>query len=175
MEPDPVKYLIGMIFKEERYADRALRFLGEREGDVDFVSPPFPFDETDYYRDEMGAPLYRKFFTFSRLRSPGDLVGLKLVSRDVEEELKRQGSRTVNLDPGYMDFGKIVLASFKYKVNKIYLDRGVYADPVLYYEKRTFLPHPWTFPDMRGGRYEETFLHVRSLYRETMKRVRENR
>jgi hypothetical protein len=68
-----------------------------------------------------------------------------------------------------MDFGKLVLASFKYKPNKIYLARGVYADPTLFYEQGAFHPWPWTFPDMRSGAYNEVFLGMRELYRKAMK------
>jgi hypothetical protein len=171
MEPDPVKLIVGSIYREKRSVEYAIRMLEDELGKVDFRSPSYPFDATDYYNSEMGSPLYREFFSFKKLVSPGDLAGVKILSAEVEKKLAEQGRRKVNLDPGYMDFGKLVLASFKYKANKIYLDRGVYADPTLYFEKGTFLPHPWSFPDMRGGVYTEIFLHIRTLYKEDMKRI----
>jgi len=175
MHPEPVKYVVGTIFGDERVADRALLLLEEELGDVDYTSPVYVFDATDYYCDEMGSPLFRKFYSFKRLASPGDLAGVKVLTSRIEEKFAEQGKRRVNLDPGYMDIGKFVLASFKYKVDKIYLDRGVYADPALYFEKGVFLAYPWSFPDMRGGAYSGTFLHMRELYKENLRALRKER
>ncbi|MFQ6103711.1 MAG: DUF4416 family protein [Candidatus Glassbacteria bacterium] len=172
MEPDPVKFVIGVIYREGRFMEEAIGMLVDELGETDSVSPPFSFNATDYYNEEMGSPLYRRFLSIKRLMSPGELVGVKLLSREIEKRLTDHGRRRVNLDPGYMDYGKFVLASFKYKANKIYLDRGVYADPALYYEKGMFRPYPWSFPDMRSGAYNDFFLNARSLYREAMKEHR---
>jgi hypothetical protein len=171
-DPDPVKYVVGAIFGDESIAGRAIECLEEDLGEVDYVSPVFVFDATNYYCDEMGSPLYRKFYAFKRLASPGDLARVKVMASRIEEQFARQGRRQVNLDPGYVDIGKYVLASFKYKVDKVYLDRGVYADPTLYYENRTFLAYPWSFPDMKCGVYSDTFLHIRKLYKENLRELR---
>jgi hypothetical protein len=64
-----------------------------------------------------------------------------------------------------MDLNKVVLASAKYNGQKIYLDHGIYADPTLWYEKGSFHPYPYSFPDFKTGEYIETFIQIRALYK----------
>ena len=168
-EPDPVKFLVGAIYRVDLALEEATRELERTYGEIDFRGDPVPFDATEYYSSEMGSPLTRMFFSFRHLMSPGGLVPMKLRCGEIEEATGENGRRKVNLDPGYMDFGKFVLASFKYKPNKIYLAQGVYADPTLFFEQGAFHPYPWTFPDMRGSAHHETFLRIRGLYREAMR------
>ena len=67
-KPDPVKLICGMIAAETcLFRPRAADELAGRFGPVDVVSDDIPFDMTDYYRAEMGSPLWRRFV---RLRPP---------------------------------------------------------------------------------------------------------
>jgi len=171
-EPDPVKLVIGAIFRENEILDEACRLLEEEFGEIDFRSPRYPFDATDYYDAEMGGPLSREFLSFRNLVGPADLVRAKIRSRAIEETLSRDGKRRVNLDPGYLDYGKFLLASFKYGPHKIYLDRGVYADLALYYEKGDFIAYPWSFPDMKTRVYNDAFMKIRARYKDDLRRIR---
>ena len=74
--------------------------------------------------------------------------------------------RPLNLDPGYLTLGKLVLASTKDFAHRIYLSRGIYAEVTLQYRHRRWEHHQYTFPDYRREDYQQFF----SECREGMKR-----
>jgi len=168
--PLPVKLIIAALYFDENRLNAAREKLLQHFGPVDFTSPPFPFALTDYYVPEMGAPIMRLFYGFKQLISPGDLAKIKLTTNALENELSLNGQRQVNLDPGYLDPDKLVLASAKYNGQKIYLAAGIWADLTLHYEKGHFSAYPWSFADFRSGEYEKTFLRLREIYKAQLKR-----
>jgi len=144
---------------------RLFPMLEERFGRIDHRGAARPFDGTDYYEDEMGSSLVRLVVSFEPLCEAPDIVQVKLDTAAIEEDLSEGGARRVNIDPGYMDYYKIVLASFKEGPQKIYLGRGVYADPILLFFEGEFGPLSWTFPDFKSGRYREDLREIRALYK----------
>ncbi|MGH7496770.1 MAG: DUF4416 family protein [bacterium] len=167
--PKPVKLILATLDGDEAVAAQARTRLCTAFGEIDFVSARFPFAATDYYVREMGKPLYRQFYAFTGLISPEALPGIKMRTHALENELAVAGKRRVNLDPGYLDTDKLVLASAKYHGNKIYLGQGIWADMTLHYEKGKFTALPWSFPDFRSGLYEQTFLRIREVYKKQLK------
>ena len=168
--PKPVKYFIGALFSDEALLKDAIARCEEFLGPVDYTSGQFLFESTDYYQPEMGSPINRQFFSFSKLKNPSMLAVAKIQSNTIEENLARSGKRKVNLDIGYMDFHKVILASAKYNGQKIYLDHGIYADPTLYYEKGKFHPYSWAFPDFQETElYYPVLLRIREIYKAQLK------
>ncbi|MBD3274230.1 MAG: DUF4416 family protein [Candidatus Marinimicrobia bacterium] len=168
--PHPVKYFIGALFSDETLLKEAVEQCTNCFGAVDFTSEQFLFESTDYYEPEMGSPIHRQFFSFENLKNPSLLATAKIQTNNIEQDVKTSGTRKVNLDIGYMDFHKIVLASAKYNGQKIYLDHGIYADPTLYYEKGQFYPHDWAFPDFQETeQYYPALLRIRELYKLQLK------
>lgn len=166
-EGGPVKYFAALLLSRGVEVQGVLDGgLGDILGEADFTGEPHPFDMTDYYEDEMGPDLRRVIVSFSRLGEAPDLVEVKLSVDRLEEKLSGESGRTVNIDPGYIDYFKAVLASFKEGPQKIYLGRGVYADPVLMFEDGEWRILPWSFPDFREGLYMEEFGDIRRIYRE---------
>ncbi len=145
--------------------------LSDILGETDFIGPPHPFDMTDYYEDEMGPALNRVIVSFTRLGEAPDLVDVKLEVDRLEEKFSGGAGRTVNIDPGYIDYFKAVLASFKEGPQKIYLGRGVYADPVLMFEDHEWRVLPWSFPDFKEKLYMEEFGAIRRIYKEQRREV----
>ena len=170
--PNPVKLFIGVLYSDAERLQAARSRCEEVFGAIDYASSDYPFDVTDYYRGEMGWPIRRVFWSFAGLINPDELPRVKLTTNAIEDELAVDGGRRVNLDPGYLDYDKAVLASAKYNGQKIYLADGIYADLTLRYEKGHFYPYPWSFPDFKSGIYEKTFLRIRELYKGQMKRAR---
>jgi hypothetical protein len=84
-----------------------------------------------------------------------------------------ENGRLVNLDVGYLDLNKIVLASFKGAGQKIYLGGGAWADMTARYRGGRYQPFEWTFPDFRNGRYDEEFKTIRKILREQLAALRE--
>jgi len=168
--PLPVKLIIAALYSDENFLNAAREKLIQQFGPVDLTSPPFPFALTDYYVPEMGTPIMRLFYGFAQLISPGDLARVKLTTNAIESELSRNGMRPVNLDPGYLDPDKLVLASAKYNGQKVYLADGIWADLTLHYEKGHFTAYPWSFADFCSGEYEKIFLRMREIYKAQLKR-----
>lgn len=156
-------------FEYNKEIDSCLNILSERYGEIDYQSKWFPFDITDYYENEMGTGLMRCFISFKPLYSPKHLADFKIYTNNVEQSFSQKGDRCVNLDCGYMDYFKLVLASVKYGGQKIYLDKGIYADMILYYQKGVFEPFFWTFPDFKDLRYNNILCEIRTKYKKQMK------
>ena len=165
----PVKLVMIYLYRERRKYRQALDLLQDEWGMIDHQSQEFFFDQTDYYVKEMGQPLFRSITSFINLVDPSELASIKLRTNQIEIILTKEGSRTVNLDPGYLDYDKLVLASAKYNYQKIYLGKGIYADPILFYRKGRFEDLEWTFPDFKEGMYESDLLHIRYLYKQQSK------
>jgi hypothetical protein len=163
-EPQPVKYFVALLYREEQWLASARGALEQHWGVIDFCSEPYHFDMTDYYAPEMGTPLYRRLLSFESLASPTALVAMKLACNELEDMLCSAGARTVNLDCGYCDHHKVVLASAKEAGQKVYLDKGIYADLVARFARGGFVCFEWTFPDFRDGRYNGALATIRSRY-----------
>jgi len=160
-----VKLIIGLLGRQEALG-RAEAELRRRFGKTDFESAALPFTWTDYYTPEMGPGLRRKFLSFRRLIRPERLASIKLAAMKLEAELSVDGKRTVNLDPGYLDLGKLVLATRKDQAHRIALGRGVFAEVTLRFRRGRFEPWEWTYPDYRSPEYAAIFAQIRSIYKQ---------
>lgn len=172
MQPgeDPmVKYFIAVLYADDVALERALAGCEAAFGDIDFQSEPFPFQVTDYYEKEMGQNLNRLFVSFEELASAGNLAIYKDATNTVEDKLARNGNRTVNLDIGYLDFDKVVLASAKPNWQKIYLRDGFFADLTLHYSKGEWHPFDWSFPDFKQSTYYSVFHEIRNRFKRQTK------
>lgn len=118
-------------------------------GPLASASEPQPFVHSDYYAREMGVGLWRQFLVFAALRDPAELADWKLASNRLEARLglNARGGRNVNVDPGYLAPGKLVLASTKDHEHRLYLRDGIYAEMTLRVRAGRFCPWEWTYPD----------------------------
>ncbi len=171
-ESAPVKYFAALLLSSGVEPRTVIDGgLGDILGEADFIGPPHPFDMTDYYEDEMGPALNRVIVSFARLGKAPGLTEVKLDVGRLEGKFSGGAGRTVNIDPGYIDYFKAVLASFKEGPQKIYLGSGVYADPALMFEDHEWRILPWSFPDFREGLYMEEFSAIRRIYKEQRREV----
>jgi len=159
-----VKLIIGFIYKDEAIFIKAKDKLRIRFGRIDFQSDTLDFNYTNYYEKEMGVGLKRKFISFSKLIPIQDLYHIKFYTNRLEEKFLNSGARQVNIDPGYMDLAKLVLASTKDYAHRIYLRKGIFAEITLNYRNNSFAPNDWTYPDYRSQEYIGIFNKIRKLY-----------
>lgn len=145
--PPPARLVLSAIYREERRHEEALRRVQAVIGPVRAAGDRIPFDWTEYYEEEMGAPLYRRFHVALRPVARDALPGIKVRMEAIEAELSEGGRRTVNLDPGLLTAESFLLATGKNFSHRVYLGEGVFADLTLVYRKGEFQPLPWTYPD----------------------------
>ena len=160
--PKPV-LLIMAVFSAEPSAFDWVRKRAETQwGALALESAPFPFETfTDYYVKSMGETLPKRLWAFDNLISPDVLPKIKCVTNDWEADFKSfaDGSveRPLNIDPGYIDLGKLILASTKDHAHRIYLSDGIFAETTLMYTQKQWKSLPWTYPDYQSADYQ-TFL-----------------
>ncbi len=173
--PPAVKLICGMISADEALFLRARDELSRRFGTIDIVSDVMDFDFTHYYDAEMGSPLKRQFVAFGPLANPDTLAAAKVATNEMEDglgadraalaEAVRNVQRPINLDVGYVESGKLVLASMKNFSHRVYLRDGVYAEVTLMYQRTAWRTLPWTFSDYGSGRYWPFLNAVRARLR----------
>lgn len=148
-EPGPVKYFVGLLSCEPELLEQIETDLTPIFGMVESRSETLPWLESKYYEREMGAGLLRRFIAFAPVFSPGRLAEFKLRTQALEERLRDRvtAGRRINIDPGYLDGFKLVLASTKNASQRIYLDGGIYGEATLLYYEGAFHGLPYTYRD----------------------------
>lgn len=149
--------------------DEAIAWSRERcesvWGTVALQSDLFDFTETDYYESSMGTALKKSFFAFEQLVDPAELPDLKRQSNEWEEQYADASDhpepRPLNLDPGYINEGKLVLASTKDHVHRIYMRDGIYAEVTLHFRAGSWQSSPWTYPDYQREDFQAFFTQCR--------------
>lgn len=166
---DDVTLFCGILACDDHWLERAIAALVEAFGPVELVSPIWQFDWTRYYNQETGENIRRQFVSFARQIDPGTIADIKLRTNDIELELAAQTDapvpRPVNLDPGYVDEAKLVLATTKDYAHRIYVGKGIYAEATLRWHRGNFEPWPWTYLDYHSEKYRAFFVDVRERHR----------
>jgi hypothetical protein len=168
-EPEPAKIISSLFSPERECIERVITHLSGIYGPVDWLSPELFFDRTRYYAREMGWPLYRRFISFERLVPPDRIVEIKLKTNEIEGQYLREGNRGINIDPGCISAERLILATGKNYVHRVYLSKGIYADLTLVFQKGSFKPVAWTYPDYADPEVIGYLNGVRKRYMEQLK------
>ncbi len=164
----PVKLFTGVLVSNAGLLPEVEARLAARYGPIDHRSPVIPFDFTDYYSGEMGGIIDRVLFSFERLIEADRLAEIKRQTNGIEDQMKPlfEGvKRPVNLDPGYVEQAKVILASTKNFYHRIHIGGGIFGEVTMHFRNNTFQFFPWTYPDYQSKGYQEFFLKIRQLYR----------
>ncbi len=176
----PVLPIFAAFAAEEESLARGLEMVQAVFGELFAESETFRFDAfTDYYEPSMGAVLYKKLWAFRDLVDAESLAAAKIQSNAWEEAYAEQrrgenrpaAERPLNLDPGYIDLGKLVLASTKDHSHRIYLQKGIFAEVTLIYTKKHWQPLPWTYPDYQSPEYQRFFDKCREYLRSRIQKT----
>ena len=159
-----VKLITGLIYKDEVVFIKARNKLRRKFGRIDFESGPIDFNYTNYYEAEMGKALKRRFISFAKLIPIQDLYRIKLFTRRLEAKFLVERNRAINIDPGYIDSAKLVLATIKDYAHRIFLRKGIFAEITLTYRGDTFSRNDWTYPDYCTKEYIDIFNQIRKFY-----------
>jgi hypothetical protein len=167
--PSPALLLLAAFSRYETALAWARRRAEAAWGPVATASEVLEFSDTDYYEPTMGRGLQKVFLLFAAPFDPGNLAEVKLQTNQWEAQYATAHDhpepRPLNLDPGYLTLGKLVLASTKDHAHRVYLGRGVYAEVTLYYKHRRWQAREWTYPDYRREDYQRFFSACRERLR----------
>ncbi|MGH7824315.1 MAG: DUF4416 family protein [Candidatus Binatia bacterium] len=177
-EPKPVNYFVGLLSPDAEVLTTVEKDLAEILGPVDDRSEILPWSLSGYYEKEMGSRLLKRFISFGQLSSPGRLAGVKLQTQEIEVKYRMKSAgrigRRVNVDPGYIDAGKVVMASTKSAGHRIYLNFGIYAEPTLLYYNGAFQSCRYTYPDFLWPQTLSFLGSVRRFYLNKLRSDRES-
>jgi hypothetical protein len=161
-----VKLITGILISRDDLKDPLVQTLTRHFGPADFTSGEFPFTFSSYYNNEMGTPISRFFLSFKNLIDPSTLAQVKISTNKIEDSFREEGKRKINIDPGIMFLSRFILASTKEGIQRIPMNAGIYGEITLVYEKKTFRPVEWTYPDYRSELYIRILNSIRGLYKE---------
>jgi Domain of unknown function (DUF4416) len=172
VEPPPAKLIIGLILAREAPIMAVRQLLEATYGPIDRETALLPFEATRFYEREMGPALQRLFWSFDALIAADALAGIKHETNAFEQthavNTGQGRRRRVNLDPGYVDLAKLVLATTKDRQHRLYIGQGIYAEVTLRFTGGRFVPWEWTYPDYRTPEYLAFFDAVRRHYRQQL-------
>lgn len=165
-EPAKVKIIVGILAQDAAAVEAVREPLRQKFGEEDLNHPPFPFTFTNYYKDEIGTAPVRAFFSYETLVDRTEIVDIKLWTNDIELEIAEKngtpGLRPVNLDPGYMTLGQFFLATTKDQRQRVYMQRGIFVEPTLYFQDGHFHAFDWTYRDYQSETYIKYLEQVRA-------------
>ena len=165
---EPARLIVGALTAFPEAWEEARRRLVGLFGEIDSEAGPFVFGFTDYYREEMGEGLERRFVSFAQSIAQDDIARIKHLTNELERELVRPEwpvRRPVNLDPGYVTLGKLVLATTKDHAHRIAVGPDMYAEVTLRFTGGRWLANDWTYGDYRTAECQGFLTRVRdALY-----------
>jgi hypothetical protein len=165
----PAKLFFALLAQSAEDLPRVEERLAKDFGDIDFHSETFPFSHTNYYCEEMGESLVRRFVACETLIDMDEIGSIKATTNRLERFFAdpETGKRRINIDPGYVSESKVVLATMKDRDHRIYLANGVFGEVTLTYRRRehSYVPLQWTYPDYREPQSVSFFNRVREIYR----------
>lgn len=170
-KPLPEKLVIAFIYKENEIYNKVRKILTEKFDNIDFESEELEFNYTDYYNNEIGNNLKRRFASFEKLIQPDNLSKIKIMTNEIEQQFLYENTknRKINIDPGILSLSKFILATTKNYSHRIYIGDGIFAEVTLKYEDKKFVAFEWTYPDYATETYRKILEKIREIYKEQIK------
>ena len=175
------KLIIGVIYHKPEILEAALHRLVEWFGPIEDVSEEFSFSAefSEYYDEEIGGEGFRRIYSFRDTVDPSRQAEIKEMTNALEAELSEEGRRLINLDPGFINHGRLMLATTKATGFRVPLERGIYTELTLYWARGGWQKFPWTYRDYQSERVQRFITGVRAKYlsarREKLRKIEENK
>jgi hypothetical protein len=165
-EPKTAKYFVALLSSDADLASNVEKDLSLLVGEIDGRTAAVPWKITKYYEEEMGPDLWRHFVSLAAPQSPENLAAIKLKTQEIEDRYRapHSSARRINLDPGYLDELKVVLASTKNAGQRVYLRSGIYAEVTLLYHHGEFHRLEHTYADYAWPETIAFFNRIRASY-----------
>jgi len=167
----PAKLVLGILINKDEYKDSLEQDLINAFGKIDYESELIDFTYSSYYNQEMGTPIKKYFLAFNELKSPEIMADIKLATNKIETKYSINLCRKINLDPGLLFLSKFILTTTKDGSHRIPLHSGIYAEITLMYEKNSFRPIEWTYPDFKDMKYIIILNKIRKIYKSQLKQL----
>lgn len=160
------KLIIGVIYNDMDVYEKAMEILTEAFGEIDLESDRFSFSKeySSYYDDELGGEGQRVILSFRDTVSPDRQAEIKLFTNGIEQKLSVDGKRKINLDPGLISHGRLLLATTKETGFRIPLSDGIYSELTLFWARGGWNKLPWTYRDYQSVRVQIFLTKVRKIY-----------
>ncbi|MBR2465920.1 MAG: DUF4416 family protein [Clostridia bacterium] len=160
------KLIVGVIYHEKAVLEEGLRMLTEEFGETEDMCEEFSFSKefSEYYDDEIGGEGLRRIYSFKRLVDPSRQAEIKTKTNEMEKKLSDGGNRKINLDPGFINHGRLMLATTKKAGFRIPLADGIYTEMTLFFAKGNWQKLPWTYRDYQSKRVQDFLTVVRRKY-----------
>jgi len=165
---EKVKLIMGVLYNDAVNIEEIYILLKNKFGKIDNKSSGINFNYTDYYNKEMGSCIIRQFISFEKLIEMENLAEIKILTNKIEVDNSSGCKRNINLDPGYIELGKLVLASTKNYTHRIYIGNGIFAEPTLQFFHKTFTKWPFSYPDYSDEFAIVFFNEVRAVYKKQL-------
>jgi len=170
------KLIIGVLTTVCYKKNEILEVLAKELGEIDYVSSFIDFNYTDYYNREMGDNIKRFFVSFKNLIDPSSLADIKIRTNKLEKQFAENNqsgveSRRVNFDPGILNLSRLILASTKDNAHRVPLDKGIYGEITLLFQKKGIQALPWSYIDYQSREYTEIFFEIREIFRSDLKKI----
>ena len=161
------KLIVGVIYNDEEIYEKALKMLTDAFGEIDGESERFSFSRefSDYYDEELGGEGQRVIFSFRDCVDPARQAEIKKATNEMEKELSdSNGNRLINLDPGFINHGRLMLATTKKAGFRIPLEDGIYTELTLFWAKGEWHKLPWSYRDYQSERVQKFLTETRKRY-----------
>jgi hypothetical protein len=159
-----LKLFLGIIYGQEEIYEKAKQDLREVFGKFDKEFAALDFKNTNYYEEEMGGGLKRRFLSVQNKIRAENFYQAKLRANEVEEKYLIKRKRTINIDPGAVTLHNVMLLTTKNFAHRIPLQKGIYAEVTLIYKaQKGFEALPWTYPDYESAKYKQILEEIRTL------------
>ncbi|MBF0567560.1 MAG: DUF4416 family protein [Nitrospirae bacterium] len=141
----------GLLYAEGSSYELLRQRLEDLFCPIRLESAQKPWDYSEYYNEELGVPIMRRFVIFDTLIRSETLPDIKLRTVELERGLSIKGKRQYNVDPGYITLSKLVLATTKNYAHRIHLRDGIYGEVTLLFRGNSYVPNGFSYSD-----YSET-------------------
>ena len=167
------KLIIGVIYNDMEVYGKAMEMLKDAFGEVDYESERFSFSKefSDYYDGELGGEGMRVILSFRKTVDPSRQAEIKIATNEMERILSVDGNRKINLDPGFISSGRLMLATTKKIGFRIPLQDGIYTELTLFWAKGGWHKLPWTYRDYQSERVHKFLTKVRKAYLDERKEL----